>query len=334
MPPPMSLPGLLPSHGPLRWLRSASVGVVAVVVGSTAVAQIAPSAAAAIVVVHAGSATAAPPPAGTGIWPGFVRTAASASGSASLAVQHTATTNRIDLDWQLACAEWATGDALAAGELRYELASSQAQVGVLTIAWTTSANGTGQPALAIDIGDDGVVDAIGSGAVPIAFGPGTLAIRVAASVQANAGVVPGPFGSSWSWSGSASATLHARYTASDAIVTIAAAATCAPAPALAARANFEHGVDLEAGWQSGADLAVFALGVNPSSVALPWSAGCTLLVDPIALPWLPNPANGMTTLSVAVPPAVRPTAFRAQLVLFDVDAPALVAGDVLSVVLP
>jgi len=224
--------------------------------------------------------------------------------------------------------------AVARADVRYEFTSPITQFGMLSIEWAPQLQGTGVATLAVDVFEDGFVDANGSYALPVAFNQTPLVVVVRAEVRADAGVVNGPWGTSWNWSGQASADLRVRFVPIHANATVAATSTCANGPLLEARPDLHGGVRLDALAAPADELLVFALGFAPENLPLPWSNGCTLLVDPVATGSALLAGDPSASWSVAVPAAVRPVSFYAQVLAFDADAVAIRAGHALRVDVP
>lgn len=279
----------------------------------------------------AGTAAAPVPATQTAIWPGLSRVVSGAVGASSFLVDHDADDLGIEMDWQLTTQAWQSGTAVARVEVLYVFSSPLTQLGDLSIEWAPQQTGTGNALLAVDIYDDGYVDADGSYATPVAFNTFPLIVRVTAEVSADAGTFQGPWGSSWSWSGGAVAGLSVRFTPTHASASVAAPSTCSGGPDLTARPNLDGGVRLDVQAPLGDDAVVFALGFQQSNVLLPWSAGCALLVDPVVTSASLLFAGPSASLSVAVPAAFRPATFLAQAVSLDLQPARLLAGDAVRV---
>ena len=267
---------------------------------------------------------------GTNVWGGIARSVTGAASGASLGLTHQMDLVQIDLQWQLHCQAISNSISAAEAEVRFEMASPFLQSGNLIIDWLPTVTGTGQASLAIDIGDDGSVDAQGSTTVAVTFQPQSpLIFRVTASTNALAGTFQGPWGSSWSWSGSADAQLGIRFVPTHAQTTIIAAQPCSPAPTLQILPDLSHGVDLQASAAPADQLALFVLGFQPTAALVPLSAACSLFVDPVVVVAQPLQPGSSAHQQVLVPHAVRPVSFLAQLVTFDPVSPALTASSLL-----
>jgi hypothetical protein len=296
-----------------------------------AAAQVTPGAVLIGAQAVAGATVAPVPPSQTPIWPGLSRVAAGAAGASSFIVEHHADDLGIELEWQLATQAWQTGTTVSRVEVRYVFSSPVTQLGDLSIEWAPQQTGTGNSVLSVDVFDDGYVDANGAYTTPVAFHTFPLVLRVVAEVRADAGTIQGPWGSSWSWSGGAVANLRIRFTPTHASAAVVSPSTCFHAPVLTARPDLDGGVRLDAQAPLGDDLLVFVLGFAPSNLLLPWSAGCTLLVDPVVTSTSPLLGGPSASLSVPVPPAFRPAAFLTQAVSLDAQPLRLTAGDVVQV---
>ncbi|MCK5945361.1 MAG: hypothetical protein KAI24_25450 [Planctomycetes bacterium] len=306
----------------------------ALCVAAATTAQVAPSAALVSAQAFAGASTAAVPPAGADVWPGLSRGAAGAVGASSFTLVHVVDDLQIDLQWHLETQAWQNGPSTALVEARFVFTSPLTQVGELSVEWAPQTSGTGIAALAVDIYDDGYVDATGPFVTPTLFHSAPLTVRVRAEVHADAGTIQGPWGSSWSWNGAALADLRIRFVPTHAVASLAAASTCVGGPALHAHPDLSGGVRLDALAAPGDDLLVFVLGFAPTALPLPWSNGCTLLVDPVVTDGVLLPGGAAASRAIAVPPAVRPAAFLAQVVTLDADALAIRAGDAVLVDVP
>jgi len=266
----------------------------------------------------AGGVAAAPLTPDLDAWPGVARSVTSSAGSGAVTMQHTLDDVEVGVLWQLSANAVGDGAVALHANVRYELFSVP-QDGELIVEWLVDVDDDASASLHIDLGDDGVVDATGSATIPLAFGLQPFALRVWVDANAVAGTFQGPWGSSWSWDSSFEASLRVRFVPTHATATPLAPPTCAPAPELSIRADLLQGVQLRAQTAAPADLVLFALGFAPAAAPLPASAGCALLVEPVATLWAPVSADGAATVSVAVPPAVRPAQFDAQAIAVDLQ---------------
>lgn len=298
------------------------------------VAQVDPAAAANFAVVRAGTVTAPSVAPGTDVWSGLSRQANGTTGSAWLSVQHAASTTQITVAWQAGCQAVANGSCASDGSLRYRFDSPVPFVGQLAVGWSTTLTGTGASSLALDLHDDGSIDANGATTLPVAFGPAPLFVRVTTSASANAGTLSGPFGSSWSWWGSASTWLALQLTASPAIVSVEAAGCGNPAPGLTAQADLAQGIELRGACPPSVDLAILVLGFLPVPQLLPWSPFCTMHVAPVLTEWSWPDAQRSAVWSLPVPFAVRPVTMRTQMLGLAVAAFELTTSPALRIDLP
>jgi hypothetical protein len=282
-------------------------------------AQISPAAAALAVTVRSGVVTAPVVVPGSEAWLGWSRQANSGTGNAFATVGHAASSTAITGAWQFGCLAGtaASSPAEASVAMRYEFLALHAFVGRLVVEWTPSTSGTGAAGLAIDVGDDGSVEAQGAATIPIAFGPGPLAVRVAGTCTATAGTIQGPFGSSWSWAGSAYGNLTLRLEATHASTTFVGT-PCGSAPSLAVLPDLVDGIEVRGVCAPTSDLALLAIGFQSAVTPLPLPPACTLLVVPELVDAQWPDALGRVTWSFAAPPAVRPVTLRMQ--LFGLDA--------------
>lgn len=291
-------------------------------------AQNLPSAHLDAVTVRSGAALASAPAAGSEVWSGGSAFVNGNTGTASLALQHAANATGVDVQWQLACQANAATSSVASASVRYELPTTAAGVGILSILWLTNTSGTGATQLAIDVGDDGVVDAVGIDALPVVFAPGAFVVRVTASVQATASTVQMGW-STWHLTGAAQAALVLRL-APDGVTSSVVAPPCGNVPAaLSAAATFADGVGFVGTLDPSSDLGVLVLGLHPAAVPLGLPPGCSLAVAPDLVAWQVPDAARAVVWQLAVPQALRPFALQAQLVglavapLAAVTSPAL-----------
>jgi len=277
--------------------------------------------------VQSGASVAPSVAPGTNVWSGLSRSANSGVGSASVATLNKIHPGAADLRWQISGQAVNTGMSAAELDLRYELSSPLLQSGNLVIDWDPVIAGTGQASLAVDAFNDGYVDAYGSDTIPVVFqDPYPLYVRVTVRINANAGTIQGPFGSSWSWNGSAAAQLRIRFEPTHAHTTTHALQPCTPHPTLEVVPNLDRNVDLVGLAAPTDNLALFALGMQQTSVPLPLSANCLLLVNPVAVLGVTLQPSVPATLQMAIPQAARPATFFTQMITFDATAGSLSAS--------
>ncbi|MBL8754890.1 MAG: hypothetical protein JNK15_16415 [Planctomycetes bacterium] len=291
-------------------------------------AQISAGATANAVTVRSGVVVAAPVAPGTDVWFGLARQATSGSGNAFANVGQVATSTAVAATWQLGCIATSAGSspAAASATVRYDFVAAHAFVGRLVVAWAPATSGTGSAALAVDVGDDGVVDAVGSATIQVAFGPGPLSVRVSGACTADAGSIQGPFGSSWSWAGSAHGNLTLRLEATHATTVQEGAACGNGAPALLVVPTLADGIEVRGDCPPGVDVAFLAIGFAPAAAVLPLPPACSLLVTPELIDAQWPDAQRRVVWSFAVPSAVRPLTLRTQLLGLDVAAFMLAAS--------
>ncbi|MEZ6036173.1 MAG: hypothetical protein R3F29_01745 [Planctomycetota bacterium] len=289
------------------------------VLGAPIAAQIQPGAALVEARVRSGTVASAVPVTGGDVWNGLWRTVSGSGGNAAWGISNSLDAFAVETAWQLSCAAWSAGSSEASGDVRLLLDTPVQQSGALVVEWASTLSGTGSATIAVDVGDDGAIEASDATVVPVTFGPGPLVVRVRAGVEAQSGSVSGPFGTSWSWSGSASAQLRVRFVATHATITEADAATCVPAPVMSVRPDLWQGVSFDVAAPAGADVALLVLGFDAANAPLPLSAGCTLAVVPALVVAAPVMAGG-AAFALAVPPALRPASLLAQSIALDGDA--------------
>ncbi len=288
--------------------------------------QVLPSATAAGSTVRAGLVTATPLPIGGDVWPGFQRQAAGTVGNAHSLVAHATTPTAITATWQLGCQAVATGSSESVASVRYTFTALQSFTGRFDIGWSPTTTGSGTATLAIDLGDDGIVDGSGAGAIPITFGPGPLVVRVTMQCNATAGSVQGPFGSSWQWSGSASVAGSLQLVAGHATTTVEGNACGTPMPSLQATPDLAGGLELRGGCPAGIDFGLLAVGFLPIVAPLPLPPTCMLLVAPELVDAQLPDAQRAVVWTFAVPLAARPLTLRSQLFGFYAATSQLTAS--------
>ena len=267
------------------------------------------------VVVQVGTATPATAPVGQNLGPGIVRSVTTTNGSGLFRAEHLVSNTAIDLSWTLsAAAMWST-TAHSEGEVRYELSASEPVAGQLLVTWTPAASGTGTASFWLDLFDDAFDATTTSAVYDLWLGPSPLPFRVHAGVTASAATVNGPWGTHWSYSGAASGTLSMRFVPTH-CTAVAFANGCAD-PELTVVGNLLGGADLRGTFNSGADLGVVVLGLDQHLTPLPLLPGCTLATTPLVALWQTLDPQQRMTRSIALPAAVRPASFAAQLLGFD-----------------
>ena len=302
------------------------------VIAAPLAAQLAPSARLDAGAVRIGAAAANLPPAGADAWGGFSALTNAANGSAHLAVQQTCSATAVDVQWQFGCQAFAQTNGTAGASVRYEFASPVAVHGLLSITWLVQASGTGAAQLAIDVGDDGIVDATDSGVLPVVFGPGALVVRVTASANATAGSFHAGW-STWHYSGAVQGALVLGLAPDAPAVQMTSAACGALSPGLAVLPTFAGGVQFRGACAPPDDIAVLVLGMVGAALPLGLPPGCALAVRPDVTAWqLPDAQRGVAW-ELAVPPAVRPLALHAQLLGLHVVPMSIATSSALRVVL-
>jgi hypothetical protein len=289
--------------------------LIAVSAAVSLTAQAAIQASSAGILVQVGASAPATSPVGQNLGPGIVRSATTTSGSGLFRAEHLTSTAAIDLQWTLSAdAMWST-TAVSEGEVRYELSASEPVLGQLVVTWAPSASGTGATSCWFDLFDDGLDTTTSSATYDLWLGPSPLPFRVHAGVTASAGTVNGPWNTHWSYSGAASGTLSMRFVPTH-CTAVAFANGCAD-PDLQIVGNLLGGADLRGTCNAAADLGIAVLGLDQHVAPLPLSPGCTLATTPLLALWQPLDAQQQMTCSIALPAAVRPASFAAQLVGFD-----------------
>lgn len=249
------------------------------------------------------------PAAGFGLW------STTSFGDAGFQAVHGAGSEAVELAWSLAARAVTGGAVRADAAVRYELWAAQPVQGQLQITWTPACSGSGMAHCAIDLGDDGSIDASGASWLPVAFGPGMLAVRIDAGASATAGVHLGPFGVRYPYQGAAAATLRVRLVPTHGAA-VEVGGGCGD-PLLTATGNLLGGFDLHGAFAPGAGLGIAVLGFDARSVALPLPPHCSLHTTPLAHLLAPV-VQQQAGWSLALPPALpRPFACTVQLLGLD-----------------
>lgn len=308
-------------------MRLSNLTLCLLMTATTAAAQVAGVATVISSTVQAGSSVAAAVAPGTNVWGGLSRAVNSGVGSASVATLNKIHPGAADLRWQLSSQAVNSGTSSAELDLRYELSSPVLQSGNLIVDWSPLVAGTGQATLAVDVFNDGYVDAFGSDTIPVVFqSPYPLFVRVTVRITSNAGTIQGPFGSSWSWSGSAAAQLRIRFEPDHAHTTTHALQPCTPHPSHEVIPDLSRNVYLQGMAEPTDHLAVFALGLQPTSVPLPLSPNCLLLVNPVVTLGIPLQPHVPASVPLFIPPAGRPATFFTQMITLNGTAGTLSAS--------
>jgi hypothetical protein len=79
------------------------------------------------------------------------------------------------------------GSATADVEVRYVFTAPTPMAATLALAWSTTTTGNGNAQLVVDVHDDGSIDAVGGGVLPVSLGPSPLVVRVRGRVAASGG---------------------------------------------------------------------------------------------------------------------------------------------------
>jgi len=290
----------------------------ALAIASSSRAQVSPRATAATFAVQPGGQQAAFVPPGADVSHGAQLHASGGRGDAHLQLASTWDTAAIDLRWDLACAAWSQTTATSDSATRHEWTSPRTIQGLLVITWTPTTTGSGTASCAIDLFDDGSIEATGSAVLPFTLPAGVTPLRVRASTAATAGTIQGPFGSQWSFQGQASGTLTLRFEP-DHCSAQELGAGC-PGPQLTASGNFVGGADLRAQCGLADDLAIAVLGIDQVASNLPMAPQCVLWTTPLVTMWQPTPVHGAVSWSVPLRVGFGPVSFAAQVVAFDADA--------------
>ncbi|MEO6593512.1 MAG: hypothetical protein ABIP94_02025 [Planctomycetota bacterium] len=290
--------------------------------------QVWPTATAVAVTVRAGSVQAPFVVPGSDVWPGFYRGCSGTVGASSCTVTNQMPATSIDGSWVMGCSAHQPGSSTSDATVRYELWASTPVSGRIMVTWTPAVAGTGSAVLSFDLFDDGSVDATGSTSLPATIGPGGLPFRVRATCAATAGISQGPFGSSWSYWGTAQGTLSVHFLPTP-CQTQNVGAPCG-APQLATLANLLPGVDLVGDFDAAVDIAVLVLGFAGAVIPSPLPPGCALLVAPVVTDWHLVSAQ-RAQWAMAVPQAVRPATFRAQMLGLDVATFSLATSQTLQI---
>jgi hypothetical protein len=276
-----------------------------------------------------GSAVTAPSP-GADVTAGL---AVGVSGATST-LQHAATTSDVFVGWNLQCVPPWIGSATADVEVRYVFTAPTPMAATLALAWSTTTTGNGNAQLVVDVHDDGSIDAVGGGVLPVSLGPSPLVVRVRGRVAASGGTTTTWF-TTWHWTGTANAQFAMQLLPAHAQVLPITAACSGAAPVLQTTPDFAGGLALSGQFAAADDIAVWAFGFAPvGPLPLPWSNGCVLAVAPDVLVIDAVPASRQWSWSLALPPQVRPLGFDVQLFGVDLAPLQMQAGAAVRVVAP
>lgn len=276
-----------------------------------------------------GSALTAPLP-GADVTAGL---AVGVSGATAM-LQQAATTSDVFVGWNLQCVPPWIGSATAEVEVRYVFTSPTPMAATLVLGWSTATTGNGNAQLAVDVHDDGSIDAAGGGTLSVSLGPSPLVVRVRGRVAASGGTTTTWF-TTWHWTGAANAQFAMQLLPAHAQVLPITAACSGAAPVLQATPDFAGGLTLSGQFAAADDVAVWAFGFAPiGPVPLPWSDGCVLAVAPDVLVIDAVPASRQWSWSLALPTPLRPLGFDVQLFGVDLEPLQLQAGAAVRAVAP
>lgn len=276
-----------------------------------------------------GSAVMAP-------FPGADVTAGLAVGvsGATATMQQAATASDVFVGWNLACVPPWIGGATADVEIRYVFTAPTPMAATLALGWVTATTGNGSAQLVVDVHDDGTIDAVGGGELPVGLGPSPLVVRVRGRVAASGGTTTTWF-TTWHWTGTANAQFAMQLVPAHAQVSPIVAACSGAAPVLHVAPDFAGGLVLSGQFAAADDVAVWAFGFAPiAPVPLPWSNGCVLAAAPDVLAVDVVPASRRSSWSLALPQPVRPLGFDVQLLGVDLAPLQMQAGAAVRVVAP
>jgi hypothetical protein len=208
------------------------------------------------------------------------------------------------------------------------LQAAQQVRGRFTISYVAN-QGSGSTTLyAIDVGDDGTVEATNATAMPpmtpVTF-RGTLPVRL--SNYTGGHILDERL------SLAAQASLVVAFVPDSGCTGVQVAPACG-ALSLVSRPNFTLGSDqvVQNLQTSGNALAALVYGFQPAVTPLPLPPGCVLTNDAAALRLLLPDGSGQATHSIAtVPPSLRPCSFYAQAVELDLGAGTLTTSPSLRI---
>ncbi|MFO1076899.1 MAG: hypothetical protein U1E73_04135 [Planctomycetota bacterium] len=292
-------------------------------IGASSAAQVVPLATAIGLYAQAGAAVDAVAP-GTDVSAGEQVAAATGSGSAYAQFVPHWDAAAVTLTHTAASVASFAVQTRTVCDVRHELWSARPLVGRFVVAWTTSATGTGTAACAVDLQDDGSVEATGSGVIQCALPAGPFALRVRVTTAANAGTIGGPWGTTIAYHGAANAQLVIRFEPTHCTAT-AIGGGC-PGPQLAAVGNLAGGVDVRALCGANDDFAVLLLALDPALAAPAIAPACPVLAAPLGLVWSLPDTGHLARWSLTWPAGLGTIAFAAQVVAIDVTPFAAAAS--------
>jgi hypothetical protein len=294
-------------------------------------AQVQITATAAQAAVRAGSTVALVPPPGSAVGNGVFATASSGVGSAQWTASHTVGATGCTSLWSVTGTAAQSGTAVGEGRVRYTWSTPTVVAATLSIDWSASQSGTGAAVCSVDLNGDGSVDGNGSGVFAVQLGPVPLVVDVHASATASAGSLPMGWGSSLHYSGSATGLLSLQLVPSGTAVTVVQPACGVAPPWLEVAAEFAPGLRCSGMLASPAELGLLVLGLQPSSLPLPWATGCSLAVAPDVVWWQPRGSVGEVAWQLPVPHAVRPVSLHARLLALELGPWRLAGSPALRV---
>ena len=294
-------------------------------------AQLQFTATAAQAAVRAGSTVALVPPPGSAVGNGVFAIASSGVGSAQWTASHAVGATGCTSLWSVTGTAAQTGTSVGEGRVRYTWSTPTVVPATLQIDWSSSQSGTGAAICSIDLNGDGIIDGNGSGVFAVVLGPVPLVVDVHASASASAGSLPMGWGSSLHYSGSATGLLSLQLTPSAAAVTVVQSACGVTPPWFEVAAEFGPGLRCSGVLASQADLGLLVLGLQPSSLPLPWVTGCSLAVAPDVVWWQPRGSAGEVVWQLPVPLAVRPVSLYARLLALELGPWQLASSPALRV---
>lgn len=266
-------------------------------------------------------ANAAPMPVGTNVWNGLSRSCTSSCGTSQIAAGHAGTLLGIDIVWVAGCQATMPGAVLSEATVRYDLSSPIPIPARIIVSWTPSSAGTGTSQLDIDLGADGIVDANGAAILPVSLGPVATSLQIHVACQATAGVLSGPFGSSFPYTGSAGGNLTVRLEPTHCLVQPVGPA-CGVSQ-FGAAGTFLRGCQITGNVPFGHELAVLVLGFAQTAATVPLPPNCMLHVDPAILVGQFTYGASNATWTMTLGPSLLPVTFRAQ--MFDLDLDGFLA---------
>lgn len=293
-----------------------SVAVVCFAITVYAPAQAVPVSASAGLVVQAGAQSSALVP-GADITAGAHLSAGGAIGAARFDFAPSWNVTALGFAFDLSSTAFAQTSSASGGSTRHELWLARPTVGRLVITWTAATTGNGAAAFALDLHDDGVIEATAAAVLPVTLPAGLTVLRVQTSASASAGIVQGPWGMQIPYQGTAQVTLMVRLEPTH--CTMSTLASSCAGPVTSVRGNFLGGVTVSSLCAATDDIAIAVFGFDQLATGLPLPPGCSLATTPLASHWRSVGTTGAVDWSTALPQGFGPVQFATQVIGLDVD---------------